>query len=294
MSDSTLDALGLASNPHEDPDGALALRCRWHPTRSAIAHCTRCGALICASCHRVRDHGLAECRDCPSRRAALGAAGPEDEDEPEAQPPTSTPTLLPSDGAPVPLEADGPLLELPLRYIQTCYLAILLPGVLFVRLQASSRWLAPLGAGYASLTLGMAAAALWRMATGAELGAEDPLTLISAQNGIPVRVLEWMMVLLAPIAAGFQVVLGVGLLHLAAKLAGGEGGWLRSTQIYGYSACAFLFHVVPWVGSTLAIMGVIFSQLYGLRVLHGLSLGRAMLAVALPLLGSLLLGGAAL
>jgi hypothetical protein len=48
------------------------------------------------------------------------------------------------------------------------------------------------------------------------------------------------------------------------------------------------------VGSTLAIMGVIFSQLYGLRVLHGLSLGRAMLAVALPLLGSLLLGGAAL
>lgn len=292
MSDSTLDAPALASNPHEDPDGALALKCRWHPTRAAIAHCTRCGALICASCHTVHSHGLAECRGCPSRRAALGTSG-EEEDEAEPKP-SAPPALLQGDGAPVPLEADGPLLELPLRYIQTSYLAILLPGVLFARLQASDRWLAPLGAGYTSLALGMAAAALWRMATGGELGAEDPLTLISSQNGIPVRVLEWMMVLLAPIAAGFQVVLGVGLLHLAAKLAGGQGGWLRTVQIYGYSACAFLFHVVPWVGSTLAIMGVIFSQLYGLRVLHGLSLGRAMLAVALPLLGSLLLGGAAL
>lgn len=292
MSDSTLDAPPSSASSH-DHDGALALKCRWHPTRAAIAHCTRCGALICASCHRVRDHGLAECRDCPSRRAALGTQDPEDEDAPEARTPPP-PSTLPSDGAPIPLEAEGPLLGLPLRYIQTAYLAILLPGILFVRLQASSRWLAPLGAGYVSLTLGMAAAALWRMATGPELGAEDPLTLISAQNGVPVRALEWMMVLLAPIAAGFQVVLGVGLLHLAARLAGGQGGWLRSAQIYGYSACAFLFHVVPWVGSTLAIMGVIFSQLYGLRVLHGLSLGRAMLAVALPLLGSLLLGGAAL
>jgi hypothetical protein len=265
------------------------LACRYHEMRAAVSFCAGCGVLICESCHQADARGLARCPVCRQRaeREAQGAAhaallevsgrGERDE-EGLAAAAREAMVELP----PVPLEdpSSGGLVR---RTLETIKLALLAPPLFYPRVKRSRAWLTPGVFGYMALTVGGEASLAWSLLLGNNKALEGPQFDELAAQGIPLVAVKVMLFLLVPFAMLLQMAFGAALLHLAAKAVGGRGSVQKSFQLYCWSAAAQLLGLIPFLGAFLMPVAMVFSQLEGVRVLHELSAGRALLAVVIPL-----------
>lgn len=293
--------------------------CRYHDSHKAVSFCASCGVPICESCHRADAEGLAHCPVCLQRQSMQEAlersqrhaemveldaasrqrlaqdARPEPkptQDEAPAPPPSlRAPAQSTPDYEPVPWE-DPSQGNLAARFFSTARLAVLVPGLLYPRAEPSPQWLRPLVFSYLCVVTGALVQLLWLFLLGEP---EKVLQLSQMQEaanetGLPMVALQVMLVALVPVGALFQLGLNIGLLHLAARLVGGQGTPLKSLQLYSWSSASYLLHLIPYLGGFMAPMALVFSQLEGMRVLHKLTMGRALLAVVIPVASSLLLG----
>ena len=186
-----------------------------------------------------------------------------------------------ADSQPIPLEDGSSPESLVERFLATVQLVLFDPVRFFTRLSGSLAVREPLVFGLVCTLVGMAMAAIWSIVLG---GPEDQaLKEFAGEQGVPLEALKTMRLMLVPLAAVFQLALGTLLLHTAALVAGGSARVRETFQICAYGAAAQLLLAVPVVGVMATLVFQVFVQFIGLRILHGLSPGRAALACVIPM-----------
>jgi len=93
-----------------------------------------------------------------------------------------------------------------------------------------------------------------------------------------------VMALFAPILIVCMLLLWSAILHLMLMIVGGaKNGFGATLRALCYSRAPEIFQVLPFCGTLIALVGDIFLLIQGLAVAHRISIGKAALAVLLPL-----------
>jgi hypothetical protein len=109
----------------------------------------------------------------------------------------------------------------------------------------------------------------------------------------------WILILgiLVPIFVFLRIVISALILHISLFLVGGARRDLEATfRVACYSCSPELFNAVPVVGGAVAFVWQLYLVIVGLREVHGITTGRSLTAVLLPLIlcCGLIFAGAAL
>lgn len=89
---------------------------------------------------------------------------------------------------------------------------------------------------------------------------------------------------LAFVGVTFALFASALLWHLLLKLLGGKGGFQATVRVIGYGSAAAAWLVIPFAGAVMAPLMKMSLYYHGFREMHGLSRGRALFAVLLPVL----------
>jgi len=88
-----------------------------------------------------------------------------------------------------------------------------------------------------------------------------------------------------PLWVAFSILLWSGVTHLCLMIVrGSKKGFEGTFRAISYSYSARLFHIVPFIGSTIGFVYRIVLAIIGVREAHGITTGRALIAVLLPLI----------
>jgi len=133
--------------------------------------------------------------------------------------------------------------------------------------------------------IGIAVYALWILLFGgmsvpfmdqSQLGEAGAMFGISAGFAIT-------MMVLAPIFVIIGVFLEAAILHLMLMLVGGANqGFEATTRVCSYAQAAQLAQIVPICGGLLSAVWSVILLIVGLSTVHGITRGKAALAVILP------------
>jgi len=112
---------------------------------------------------------------------------------------------------------------------------------------------------------------------------------VSGERLPPEKILTGLLIVVAAIPLGYVgsvlYAFGVGAFwHLMAKLAGGRAPYRTTVRMVAYSWGASVVGFVPWIGSILDCIVHARLLYFGFRYVHGLSRGRAVLALFMPAL----------
>ncbi len=112
----------------------------------------------------------------------------------------------------------------------------------------------------------------------------EPLGML-ADVGVAGAILFFVMSLITLLLGGF---LGGAILHIFVYIVGGREGIAQTIKAVMYgSTPGLLFGWIPLVGLFTGIWSLIL-EIIGIRQLHGLTTGRAILAFVIPILGMVL------
>jgi len=76
--------------------------------------------------------------------------------------------------------------------------------------------------------------------------------------------------------------IGVGIIHLSAKLLGGKGDYSATYKVFAYGTTpTLLFGWIPWIGLILALYSY-YLELKGLSKLHDVTMSRSFVITLLP------------
>ena len=93
-----------------------------------------------------------------------------------------------------------------------------------------------------------------------------------------------------PFMMAFSILIGSGVTHLCLMIVGGNKNGFQSTfRAISYSWSGNLFEIVPFIGSAIGGIYTLILTIIGVREVHGISTGKAVLAVLLPLIVIILL-----
>jgi hypothetical protein len=88
-----------------------------------------------------------------------------------------------------------------------------------------------------------------------------------------------------PLWVAFSILLWSGITHFCLIIVrGSKKGFEGTFRAISYSYSARLFHIVPFIGSTIGFVYRIVLAIIGVREAHGITTGRALIAILLPLI----------
>jgi hypothetical protein len=88
-----------------------------------------------------------------------------------------------------------------------------------------------------------------------------------------------------PLWVAFSILLWSGVTHFCLIIVrGSKKGFEGTFRAISYSYSARLFHIVPFIGSTIGFVYRIVLAIIGVREAHGITTGRALIAILLPLI----------
>jgi len=94
-----------------------------------------------------------------------------------------------------------------------------------------------------------------------------------------------------PLMVVSSMVIGSGVTHLCLMIVGGnKKGFQGTFRAVSYSFSGYLFGIVPFIGSTIGGIYAMILTIFGVREIHGISTGKAALAVLLPIIVGVGLG----
>jgi hypothetical protein len=215
------------------------------------------------------------CLYCGARQGAEAPAG------------AGAPPPAPPVAGPPPVAGRNPWEELPRRGFfpalgETLQLSLFHPTEFFRRTTAPDRVGAALLYAILVGTVSALVALLWQRSLGSPLemieGGGKVLPLVERQS-LAVTVLA------LPLGFAAWTILLTGILHVSLFFVGGARAGLSATLkavAYSFSANAFL--VFPVCGAPIGVVWFVVLNIVGLRELHRISTGRAVLAWVLPFL----------
>jgi hypothetical protein len=254
------------------------------PAGSAIRKATR----SCPSCGNAVPEKAAKCNHCGEWLDDLATYGPEDRGgEPRAEqsmpPPGAGPGAADDDWDDLEPDEDCPWEERESygtlsAFFQTATKCLLTPTVFFSRLPLNAGFFNPLLFAVFSVVISTAVGyVLSQLLTGygGFVGLIFSLifAFIAALLIIPVALFIWS-----------------GILHLCLLLVGGaRNGFEATFRVVSYSSVTGVFNAIPVVGIVLSLWGTVLTVI-GLRETHKTSTGKAVAAVAIPVIIGVIIG----
>jgi hypothetical protein len=160
--------------------------------------------------------------------------------------------------------------------------SLLKPGEFFRKMPVTGGIGSPLIYAMIWGTLGMMFAVVWQILSGGmlEMFARPP----GLRHEFGPRYLLALAVL-SPLFAIMGLFIGSGILHLCLMLIGGnKKGFEATFRVVSYSYGAQIFSAIPFCGGFIGAIWMIVIEIIGLKEAHGISGGKAALAIFLPLI----------
>ncbi len=131
-------------------------------------------------------------------------------------------------------------------------------------------------------TLGMMFTVVWQIISGGVLEMMVKPPGMKQEFG-PEYLLA--LAILSPLFVIIGLFIGSGILHLCLMLIGGnKKGFEATFRVVSYSYGAQIFSAIPFCGGLIAAIWMIVIEIIGLKEAHGISGGKAALAIFLPLI----------
>lgn len=124
----------------------------------------------------------------------------------------------------------------------------------------------------------------------AATGTMNTFRNVESQQGLPwmiahPEVFMLLVVVLFPVLVPILMYVGGGILHLILKLFGWDHSpYTETVKLVGFLSTSYVANLVPFIGGILGFFWGIVLQVIGLREIHNLTTGKALLVVFLPLL----------
>jgi hypothetical protein len=94
-----------------------------------------------------------------------------------------------------------------------------------------------------------------------------------------------IFIIAIPLTVASSIFFGSAVTHLCLMIVGGnEKGFESTFRVISYSFSGYLFGIIPVIGSTIGAVYILILIILGVREGHGISTGKAVLAVLLPLI----------
>ena len=114
---------------------------------------------------------------------------------------------------------------------------------------------------------------------------------VPVYSAIPYNLHLIVVTMALPIFVILSILVGSVITHICLFVVGGnKTGFQTTFRVICYSYCGHLFAIIPVIGSTIGSFYTLILTIIGVREGHGISTGRAVLAVLLPVILALGLG----
>ena len=164
-------------------------------------------------------------------------------------------------------------------FLKTAWEALSSPTKFFRKVSAGEGYLSALIFGTISGVIGFGGTFLWQWLTLARV-------FLVPRFAYPVQIFPFIAVMVAmPFLVAFSILLGSCVTHLCLMIVGGNKKGFESTfRAISYSLSGDLFGIIPFIGGTIGGIYALVLIIIGVREGHGISTGRAILAVLLPII----------
>ncbi len=157
---------------------------------------------------------------------------------------------------------------------------LLSPTQFFKKVPSGEGYWAPLIYGVICGVIGGCAAALWQWLFASRF---IPVKILSMIPFLSIFLIIFLFAL--PFMIAFSILVGSGITHLCLMIVGGNKRGFESTfRALSYAYSGNLFGIIPFIGSTIGGIYSLVLTIFGVREGHGISTGKAILAVLLPLI----------
>lgn len=165
-------------------------------------------------------------------------------------------------------------------FINTTREALFSPTKFFKKVAEGQGYWAPLIYGVICGVIGSCMAVLWQWLFASRW---IPVHLLSMIPFFSIFLIVFLIAL--PFMIAFSILVGSGITHLCLMIVGGNKKGFESTfRALSYAYGGNLFGVIPVIGSTIGGIYSLVLTIFGVREGHGISTGKAVLAVLLPLM----------
>jgi hypothetical protein len=171
------------------------------------------------------------------------------------------------------------------RFAETVKLLATAPAEAFARMPTVGGIVKPLTFAIIVGWIGIAVYALWMLLFGgmslpfmdqSQLG--EAGALFGLSTGFTI-----MLMVLAPIFVIIGVFIQAAILHLMLMLVGGANhGFEATTRVCSYTQAAQLAQIIPFCGGLISAVWTVIMLIVGLSTAHGITRGKAAIAVILP------------
>ncbi len=165
-------------------------------------------------------------------------------------------------------------------FFKTTQEVLFSPSEFFKKVASTRGYWTPLIYGVICGVIGACVTVLWQWLFASRL---LPIPALTAIPFFSIFVFVFLIGL--PFMIAFSILVGSCITHLCLMIVGGNKNGFESTfRGLSYAYGGNLFGVIPFVGSTIGGIYTLILTIFGIREGHGISTGRAVLAVLLPLL----------
>jgi RNase P subunit RPR2 len=165
-------------------------------------------------------------------------------------------------------------------FFQTTREVLFSPTQFFKKVSATGGYWAPLIYGVICGVIGGCGAILWQWLFASQF---LPVQISSMIPFLSIFLIIFLIAL--PFLIAFSLLIGSGITHLCLMIVGGNKKGFESTfRALSYSYSGNLFGVIPFIGSTIGGIYSLILIIFGVRECHGITTGKAVLAVLLPLI----------
>ena len=165
-------------------------------------------------------------------------------------------------------------------FLKTTWGALFSPTKFFKKVSAGEGYLSPLIYGTISGIIGFGGTLYWQWFVFSRI--------VAVQRFSPLPFYGFSLITLMvamPFLVAFSILIGSGVTHLCLMIVGGNKKGFESTfRVIAYSISGDIFGIIPFIGSTIGGIYALILTIIGVREGHGISTGRAILGVLLPLI----------
>jgi len=163
-------------------------------------------------------------------------------------------------------------------FFKTTQEVLFSPNRFFKKISSGEGYWAPLIYGLITGIIGQGAAIFWLWLLMAQF---IPIERLPFQYGTSIL----KIIVPLPFQEAIAIFIGSGVIHLCLMIVrGNNGGYKTTFRAIAYSYSAYLFGIIPFIGLLIGGIYAIILTIIGVREGHGISTGKAVLAVLLPVI----------
>jgi hypothetical protein len=163
-------------------------------------------------------------------------------------------------------------------FFKTTQEVLFSPSRFFKKISSGEGYWAPLLYGLIAGIIGQGAAIFWLWLMMAQF---IPMERLPFQYSISIL----QIIVPLPFQEAIAMFIGSGIIHLCLMIVrGNNGGYKTTFRGIAYSYSAYLFGIIPFIGLLIGGVYAVILTIIGVREGHGISTGKAVLAVLLPVI----------